>query len=370
MHVIRDVESTKTVRRFAVIAVAAVCLVIPVGSSPAALAATPPDITAANVHLSTSAVAVSGLAGLQVTISATLTSTSLASSMSFEISTTSGIARSFLLVAGAVGPVSSGGTWSGTFWVTSSDAGTWTLTGVGDADPYSMRSISPVQGAPVLTVTGTHVPRLTVTTVPNPVPVRASGFTVTGTATDSSTGLPVAGALVGFGVDTGCLNNISDRPAYLARVHTSSTGTFSFAAPASAIEQLISCVSLEGSTPFLDSDGVEHRILEVNPLVRVLSWISVVVASSSEPVGRPDAVTGSVGGLAQNPACLVELWQLHGSTQWRSVGQASVRASGRYTLSAVPTVRGRNYYKVYKAACGTGGRYVAASTTERVIVGT
>jgi hypothetical protein len=340
------------------------------GQSRAALASSAVDITVTDVQLSTPAVSVSGLGGVQVTISATLAGASLGDSMSFEVSPTSGAGHAFVVVAGAVGPAVSGGRWSATFWVTSTDAGAWTLTGVGDADPYSSRPFSPVTGAPVLSVTGSHLPRLTVSVVPDPVPVQASGFTVHGTVVDTATGLPVAGARVGFGLDTGCLDDIADLPTYTHLARTSTAGAYSFPAPASAIEELISCVSLEGSSPFVNSDGVEKRILEATPTVLVQSWLTVTLASSTEPVGRPDAVAGSVGGMVQSPVCMVQLWQLHGSTQWRVVGQAAVRGSGRYTLAAVPTVPGRNYFKVYKPSCGAGGRYVAVSTSERVVVGT
>src|SRR3954452_23654766 len=326
---------------------ASVVGVLLVGAS-AAQAAPDPKLKVTNVTISRTAVAVSGLNTVPVQIRVT----------GGYDSTEPGDANlslvAFLERTGGTGPLTrmisinlprvsgttQNGVWAGPVNVPSTASGVFTVFGVtpGPLVVYESGGMppdpTPVAG-PALTVNVSHQPRISAKVSPSIVPF-GSGFRITWTVTDSSTGKPYGTRIrVLLGIGNQCDDNQGgDTPL------TSTSGTVTKTYPASAGNALV-CLRIHGTI----WDIASLKFFVARPGI-----VSAVPSKTSAPVGTLVPVTGNVLG-APSP-CKVVLQRKYGASQWRAVNVGVVRTSGRFTLTAQPAYKGLIPYRAYFPACG------------------
>ncbi|MET7277840.1 hypothetical protein ABZS29_06375 [Kribbella sp. NPDC005582] len=318
--------------------------------TPTALAAPNPDLTVHSVTVDKTRVAVAGLNTVPVTITV---------KASYNFSEPEPPPGGFTLYAilqryGAnEGPLNDlysspltvvdgtvrNGTWRGKVDVPSTANGTFEIFGlkVGRFDPASGDNTDPTTYPnPVrISVSGQHVPRITARVTPNPVPP-GKPYSVRWSVIDSATKQPYGTRLkVLLGNDNGCVERVGTAGTVLT--DTAGYITKSYAA---ADADFLNCLLLPGTQAPVG--GLSMRI--PHPSV-----VTATPSKASAPVGTIVLVNGTVAG---SPAgCPVNLQRLYGASQWRTVGTASVRQSGRFTLNAQPAYRGRIPYRAQMVAC-------------------
>jgi hypothetical protein len=230
------------------------------------------------------------------------------------------------------------GTWTGSLNVASTANGTFKVTGV-MTGPYGAPSggmpfdPTPYPTGQTITVTGTHQPKVTASVTPKIVPI-GKPYSIRWAVTDAQTGKPYGTRLtVGLGVDTPCAEGGS--PLY--RTDTNGIVIKSYLATDAGA---LNCLQIPGK-PYLISGQAFFVFRQVA--------VSAVPSRTSAPVGTIVGVNGSVSGAPSS--CPVNLQRLYGATQWRTVGTAKVRDSGRFTLSAQPAYRGQIPYRVSFPVC-------------------
>ncbi|RZT14856.1 hypothetical protein EV649_5636 [Kribbella sp. VKM Ac-2569] len=230
------------------------------------------------------------------------------------------------------------GTWSGPLNVPSTANGTFKVTGVmtGPFFPPSPPITDPTPYAgPSITVTGTHQPKITAVVTPKVVPFNQP-YTIKWAVSDAQTGKPYGSRIrVALQTNSGCVEYFG--PKYTNTTDTN--GVVTKAYPGVSITP-ITCLLLPG-TP--DANGW-LSFVPARPAI-----VSAAPSKTSAPVGTIVGVNGSVMGGPFN--CPVHLQRLYGASQWRTVGSAAVRASGRFTLNAQPAYKGSIPYRVYFPAC-------------------
>ncbi|TDD57516.1 hypothetical protein E1263_23280 [Kribbella antibiotica] len=241
------------------------------------------------------------------------------------------------------------GTWTGPLNVVSTANGTWKVSSV-DAGPYGVDTgIDPTPYAgPTLHVTGTHAPRIGYTVTPETVPV-GKPYSIKWTVTDSATGKPFGIRVSAWvSVDSPCAEG-GGQP-----IKTDAAGNYTKTyQPGDA--NWLNCFVMETDPyPSVISDAIVHR----------LSGVSAIPAKTSAKVGTNVAVNGSVTGPPAR--CAINLQRLYGASQWRTVNSATVRDSGRYTLTATPSYRGKIPYRVQLPDCY---RFVLATSKPFTITG-
>jgi hypothetical protein len=315
------------------------------GAMPTAAQADPnPDLHIDSVTLNKTSVAVSGLntAPVTVTIKGGYSS-SIDPNVTFYVilERTGGSGQKTVMFSSNL-PRTAGtlanGTWSGPLYVPSTANGTFKVKSV-FAGPYwpgsgDMTEPTPYNG-PSLAVTGTHIPKITASVTPKLVPFN-SGYSIRWAVTDSATGKPYGSRLrVEVANDNVCVEYMG--PGYSNLTDTNGVVTKSY--PAS-LGDYGNCLLLPGNPAangwlsfFVARPGI----------------VSAVPSKTSAPVGTIVPVTGSVAGAPSN--CSVNLQRLYGATQWRNVGTAKIRQSGRFTLSAQPAYKGQIPYRVSFPKC-------------------
>jgi len=321
-----------------------------------AQAAPNPDLTVSDVKLSTTTVAASGLklTPVGVTVKGGYKTTDprddgLVLNVYLKRTGGTGQARSLWSTnlkrtAGTV----QDGTWTGPLEVPSTANGTFKVVGV-TVGPFGP-SGSGMEDDPTafdgesLTVIGTHQPKFTSSSTPNPVPVNTK-YKLSWRLTDSLTGRPFAGTKVVVANDNGCAEG-----GWNTMV-TDSNGTVSTTVvPNSGIN----CVYIPTAT---------HDLVYGNEETSFLAGVSAAPSKTSAKVGTLVPVNGTVTGA---PPCKVNLQRLYGASQWRTVGTANIRTSGRFTLTAQPAYKGKIPYRVLMSPCL---RFVAASSKPFTITG-
>jgi hypothetical protein len=229
------------------------------------------------------------------------------------------------------------GTWTGPLYATSTANGTYKVTGV-MTGPYG----GPVVGTPVdptpfsgqtVTVTGTHQPKVTASVTPKAVPF-GKPYSIRWAVTDASTGKAYGSRItVGLGVDVPCAEGGS--PLY--RTDTNGIVTKSYTADDAGA---LNCLQLPGK-PYVIAG---QSFFVARPGI-----VAATPSKAGAPVGTIVPVNGTVAGAPAN--CAVNLQRLYGATQWRTVGTAKVRQSGRFTVNAQPAYKGLIPYRVSFPAC-------------------
>jgi hypothetical protein len=325
--------------------------------------ATPGTVT--DLSLGTSAVAVDGVAVASVPVRFTLTGAPVDAAAIMLLRTTPAWDRSApgRLVAAVtrVDGTEGNGTFRGTLLVPSSAHGTWRATVVWFDTSAGVASFTPgidlTEHEVTLQVTGTHRPRFR---LESSVPAYPSTtVTLRGTLTDSTTGRPLKGRTVAFGVDDTCAESGST-----ASRTTDATGRASWSLKMNGLWALCAWAPLPGTSNYpVDYARPSYGVSGVRAMFGVRLTSSVTAASVR--AGRSTTVTGSVlapfgtRSRAGATGTDVRLQRLVGRT-WRTVNSARVRSSARYTLTATPPARGRHAYRVWyptqSGFAGTVGR--------------
>ncbi|WP_350279876.1 hypothetical protein [Kribbella sp. HUAS MG21] len=308
----------------------------------AAHASPDPDLKIDSVTLNKTAVAVSGLNTVPVTVTVkgtydTGTPTDSKTPVNVILERTGGTGQQRTLFSTNL-PRLANGTWSGPLHVPSTANGTFKVTGV-ITGPFfpgsgSMTDPTPYAG-PSLAVTGTHQPKITASVSPKTVPF-GSGFTIKWAVTDAQTAKPYGSRVrVVLGTDNICAEYFG--PGY---THLTDTNGIVTKAYSKTDADWVNCLLLPGNPASVGGLG----LVVMRPGI-----VSAAPSKASAPVGTIVPVNGSVMGAPS--ACKVHLQRLYGASQWRTVGTAGIRSSGRFTLSAQPAYKGLIPYRVYFPRC-------------------
>ncbi|WBQ05398.1 hypothetical protein [Kribbella sp. CA-293567] len=312
---------------------------------PAAQAVPDPELTVTAVTLGRASVAVSGLntVAVPVTVKAGYDSDQPwveKALLNVVLKRTGGSGPVDLIVAGELkrtAGTARNGTWTGSLHVQSTANGTFQVDGVVGGTNYdgsdgSMVSPTPFAG-PRIAITGVHQPKLGVSVIPRVVPF-GSAYQVKAAVYDSATGKPYGTRILLQVVRSNlCVE-------YDAGSRYASTAGLLVTNFEGVYGDVNHCVRIRGRY-------VDVLKLPFTPLRPGL--VAAVPRLTSAPVGTVVEVDGSVAGRTYR--CRVELQRLYGSTQWRAVGSASVRASGRFTLKAQPAYVGNIHYRAFFPAC-------------------
>ncbi|MDX6264749.1 MAG: hypothetical protein QOH84_6437 [Kribbellaceae bacterium] len=327
---------------------------------PAAQAVPEPELSVTAVTLGRTSVAVSGLntVPVPVTLKAGYASTAPWTEtmvLAVVLTRSGGAGPLNLIVAGdlkrTAGTVQNG-TWTGSLNVPSTANGTFKVSGVVrgtnfDGSNGDMVSPTPFAG-PSIAIRGVHIPKIGVSVVPRVVPFKAP-YQVRAAIYDSATGkaygtrilLQVTRSNLCFEYDAG--SRYTNAAGLLV---TNFEGVYGDTGH---------CVRVRGKYV----DTLSFHFYPLRPGI-----VTAVPAKTSAPVGTIVPVTGSVKGSAR--LCPVTLQRLSGSL-WRGVSSATVRDSGRITLTAQPPSVGAHSYRVSFPTCG---RYQAGVSKTFVIRGT
>lgn len=355
-------------KRFLVALGVAVCAVAVV-PQPANAATTP---TFDSISWTHAAITVSGVAMVAQTGTIHVTDPSAVAGGNcywyFHLASTGGAGSVTRYITGA--KLTSGtvndGTWTMTFYLSSTADGTWQLTGAETCSAGGSTSYD-VASSPAFTVVGHHQPRVSWAVVPIPVPVVNPQWSVKGRVYDADTGAGMANVTVGQAVaDTSCLyQDQGEGPGAYLSLRTVTNANGYYALPTRDGYGGLQCIGIV-SKPEGNPDG-----LSVYPWFRqfwvdYLPSVSAAPAARSVPAGSLDPVNGHVVGGGSG--CLIQLQRLYGSTAWRAVSTAKLRDSLRFTLTAQPPSAGRYYYRAYYPQCGP--QQFAASSSRFTITGT
>jgi len=141
----------------------------------------------------------------------------------------SGSVRTYFTGATLTSGTVDDGTWTMTFYLSSTADGSWHVTRAESAGPTP--EDYPVADTTSFTVTGHHQPRMSWAYVPNPVPVSDPQWLVKGRVYDADTGVGLAGVTVGEGEhETDCLYQVQgegDGANFGLRAVTNANGYYS-----------------------------------------------------------------------------------------------------------------------------------------------
>lgn len=228
------------------------------------------------------------------------------------------------------------GTWQGVVNVPSTANGTIKATRVlGGSHPFgcgqcAFDPLVTIDG-PTLAVTGVHIPKITATVTPKTVSI-GKPFTLKWTVTDSQTGKPYGTRIRMNPTEEVACAEGTDTRTVLSDVNGSVTLNETDSGS-------LYCVRLPGNPAPIASEGT---------YIPILPAISATPSKTSAPVGSVVPVNGTV---AYASGCTVNLQRLYGASQWRTVGTAKVRSSGRFTVNAQPAYKGTIPYRVQFPVC-------------------
>ena len=235
------------------------------------------------------------------------------------------------------------GWWTATVRVTSGYDGTWTVTEVGATDGTNLLDVDPrTQGITrTLQVTGKDIPHVSMRQTPDPVLGTNGGIAFYGHVTNVDTGAPLR-ASVHMGFESVC----TDTPfAGSESVTSASDGSWRLAfdhwMPNFGCASIFNIVHIADPTNPGASQSVPvfYVAFFFAPHYR---WpVGAALAATSIRLGQSTTVNGSTGAVGET----VRLQRLV-SNSWRTVGSATVRRSGRFTLIAQPPSRGNHRYRV------------------------
>jgi hypothetical protein len=270
--------------------------------------------------------------------------------------------------SGGVGPISlivagdlvrtagtaQNGTWTGNLNVPSTANGTFKVSGVVEGDSFtgddgSKPGPTPFAG-PSIAIRGVHIPKIGVSVVPRVVPFGAA-YQIRAAIYDSATGKAYGTRILLQVVRS---NLCAEYDAGSKYTNTAGLLVTNFAGAGGDTNH---CVRVRGRYV----DTLAFHFYPLRPGI-----VSAVPAKTSAPVGEIVPVNGSVKGGVYAWHCPVALQRLYGSA-WRVVSRATVRESGRFTLTAQPAYVGNSSYRVSSPTCG---RYQAGVSKTLVIRGT
>ncbi|MFD7153380.1 hypothetical protein ACFV9C_02210 [Kribbella sp. NPDC059898] len=314
-------------------------------AAPLAAHASPdPDLKITSITLNKTAVAVSGLNTVPVTVTVKGSyAPEPTTTLNVVLERTGGTGMDPSLLSTNLVRNEGAGSWSGSVLVPSTANGTFKVTGA-QTGPYfpgsgSMTTPTPYSG-PTLTVTGTHQPRISASVSPKVVP-RNAPYTIKWAVTDAQTGKPYGTRVrVALENDNLCVEYMG--PGYTNLTDVNGVVTKSY--PGS-LGDYLNCLLLPGNP---DTTGWLSFFV-ARPVTK--PTVTAVPSRTSAPVGSIVPVNGAVHTVASG--CKVYLQRLYGATQWRTVSTGQVRSSWRYTVNAQPAYKGSIPYRSYVPACNS-----------------
>jgi hypothetical protein len=257
--------------------------------------------------------------------------------------------------------VTGSGTYQGVVPVPSTATGTWRVSALGDPVLLEMDYFTrdPRQdGVPdaLLTVHGTHLPRLRLSVQPAVLPYPQARFTVTALFTTDA-GVPLAGRRIGF-----------DEPP----TEGCNLGAGLYGGPTDARGRAFHTLTADGPckvcvwAPLPDAfdvfgTGFASGVVGGRYVVK----LGAAPASTSVKRGTSVPVNGNAVAVHALVGTHVRLQRLVVRT-WRNVNIANVHLSGRFQLVASPPNRGRNTYRVWFPSQGS----LADTVTRSFVIST
>jgi hypothetical protein len=311
-------------------------------AAPAAQGWIDPDLSVTSVTLGRASVAVSGMN--MVAVPVTLKASYAASVppgnkkvLGVVLNRSGGVGPIDFLVAGELvrtAGTAQNGTWTGSLKVPSTANGTFKVSGVVEGDSYdgdndgSKPSPTPFAG-PSIAIRGVHIPKIGVSVVPRVVPFGAP-YQIRAAIYDSTTGKAYGTRILLQVVRS---NLCAEYDAGSKYTNTAGLLVTNFEGSGGDVNH---CVRVRG--PYVDQ--LAFHFYPLRPGI-----VSAAPAKTSAPVGEIVPVNGSVkGGYFPTPRP-VALQRLDGSV-WHVVSTATVRQSGRITLTAQPARAGNITYRV------------------------
>ncbi|MFC9687022.1 hypothetical protein ACFTSF_00660 [Kribbella sp. NPDC056951] len=316
-----------------------------------------PKLSVSDVQLSKTAVSVSGLAvtKVDVTVKAGYNSDdpqdeNTVLTVYLDRTAGSGIDSIGTVALKRTAGTLKNGTWTGVLNVGSAANGTFKVTGVGDGVYGDMGGGMPDDptafDGPSLAVTGTHIPKVSHVQTPAVVPA-GKPYSIKWMVTDTATGKPY-GTPVPLELGNGF--SCQETATHGVTVKTDAAGNY--------IEKF---TAAEQGDDICGSIRVDPYPTTADRFYAKRSGVlSAVPSKTSAKVGTNVPVNGTLTGYATG--CRVYLQKLRGASQWRDVGSALVRSSGRFTLTATPAVKGKIYYRAHLPE-GCGGYIELISKT-------
>jgi hypothetical protein len=297
------------------------------------------------LSLSSAEVTASGVALGQVTVTTTVTNWPGGDHPDLAVLTRTspgapGAPESMVAPLQRTSGVPGSGTYQGVVPVPSTATGTWRVSEVRDAFMLEMDYFTrdPRQdGVPdaLLTVHGTHLPRLRLSVQPPILPYPQTKYTVTALFT-TDTGAPLAGRRIGF----------DELPTEACKLGNRGV-------PTDARGRAFHAITWEGrwgvcvwaplpNAPDYPGTGFASGLVGGRYAVK----LGAAPASTSVKRGTSVPVNGNVVAVRPPAGTHVRLQRLVDRT-WRNVNIANVHLSGRFHLVATPPDRGRNTYRVW-----------------------
>jgi hypothetical protein len=345
----------------AAVALSAGLLALPAPALGSAAAAAGPAVM--SVSLSAAAVAVRGLDRAPVTVTATMSypdsgcRADVGGVMLTRTDRAWDRSAPVLLVApmGCVAVDGNVHTLRAVVYVPSSAHGSWRLSCVVLRPTCYDPSTAGLPDA-TLRVAGTHRPRLRLTATPQPLPYPQRTVTLSARASYDDTNEPLVGQLVNLDAVRG--------GGWIGR--TDRTGRFSHAVTLG--DTRAARADLPMGAPRFDEWKTEYaavgRVVVVRPAVLAKPAKDVVRHGTNVSIeGHAKAVAVPSWGF--RPRVKVYLQRVVGR-RWRTVSEAEVRPSGRFTLLATPP-KGLNTYRVsmppqHDLAAATSTRFTIRGT--------
>ena len=267
------------------------------------------------------------------------------------------------------------GQWAATFEVPSAWSGAWEVTRVFacaapvgaaegariDVDPRTIRQSA------TLTVTGSHVPVLSVGFRPNPVPWNVLSYTQTGRLLDSATGVGFAGVTL-YGCYFACYIGPDDGAT---SVVTDANGFYAVALSKDGLRHPLSLLS---STPTNTPSPTAQVTTALTADVIPLEQPSITAHASVSRVRRGSmiAVSGTVYEQFGGSGMAVWLEVRNRNGHWSTLVATHSRAATGATHSPwsvrFPAPGGTVSYRAYLSAA-PGNWWVAATSRPFIVVG-
>lgn len=256
------------------------------------------------------------------------------------------------------------GWWTTTLRMTAGYDGAWTVTEVSATDGSgNVLDVDPrTQGInATMQVKGENIPHLSMRQTPDPATGDRGSIAFAGHVTDLDTGRPLR-ASVHMGFDAGCTTF-----PYGGASSVTSAADGSWRLSFSSWLPNAGCASIYNLShvpdPAHPGATMTVQIFYVNFRVApAYRWpVGASLAATSIRLGESTTVNGGTGAVGET----VRLQRLV-SNSWRTVGEAKVRRSGRFTLIAEPPSRGNWRYRVLLSPTIPGEQ---ASTSRVLLLG-
>lgn len=295
------------------------------------------------ITLSRSSVAASGVATVPVTVTAQAKTTDsepmsrLVIAFERDRPPPAGVLPALFVTMERVSGTPTDGVWRGVAHVGSVYDGTLTATAALRDPCWTCGTdvLSADLAGPSIRVRGSHIPRIQVAAVPNPIALSARAATVRATVIDSDTGRAFAKPVtVWFAFDNVCVEG----EATTSRATVGGVARLALDVRRDKNALLgLHCAFLYGPK---DTAGQKVPLVANATYFDVTSTVTIRPAASSVRVNRPLRVSGTIADARSLDVLTVSVQRLTGRSQWRTLATATA-TNGRYSTNIRYGTRGR-----------------------------